>query len=500
MNKQAISINISFKKSIAIILMIFLVKLLTVLWLVSLTKKQAPHTMHGIASYSGDASSYIEPVENYLQKKSYYWWNGERKVYAGRTPFYGLFFLFFRLFFSPENASSAVVVLQVLLESLAIFVLSKMILGLFRNILLFWAYVIFMLSSFYVTIYSFYLLTSSMTVSFIIFAVYFYYKYIEEDRKIKYLIASSFFLGYIVSMKPPYILAYLFIVLDLILYYRKLSFFNLVKVLIKKTFIASVPFLILIVPWTIRNYILLKKPILFFENKYAGYKQTKADLECRYLIQAWGESFISWDKKTAGNYFWPWVFKNEYVLPDFVESSSCTKKDIEKTRDLLWQLEKNHNDSLERVVLDRFKQHKRAFISEKPFQYYFLSYLRLIKHYTIHSGSYYLPISKRFSFYKPYQFYIKLFQSLLYYIALLFGIAGLIMLTIKKRKYFIFLLTPLFLIVLYPIIFRYCEARYFMPFYPFAAMGAVYFMIFLIRKIKYFNSFIGKYDIPDNKA
>ncbi|MFA6922796.1 MAG: hypothetical protein WC223_00945 [Bacteroidales bacterium] len=500
MNKQSINIDISIQKSIIIILIIFFIKLLTVLWLSSLIKKQSPNLIHGIASYSGDASSYIEPIENFLQKKSYYWWNGERKVFAGRTPFYGLFFLFFRLFFSYENASTAVVVFQVLLESIAIFVFSKMILALFRNILFFWTYIIFMLFSFYVTFYSFTLLTSSITASFVIFAVYFYYKYIEEGRKIKYLIVSSFFLGYIATIKPPYIFAYLLIFADLIMYYRKLSFFNAIKVLSKNCIIISVPFFMLITPWTIRNYLLFKKPIMFFETKNAGYMMPEADLACQALIRAWGENFINWDKKTAGNYFWPWIFGNDYTLPDFVESSSCTKKDIEKTRDLLLEFKLHKNDSLEKFIVARFNQHKQAFIREKPFQYYFLSYIRLIRNYTIHSGSYYLPISKNFSYYKPYQFYIKFVQSLLYYIALLFGITGLVMLTIKKRKYFIFLSIPLFLIIIYPVIFRYCEARYFMPFYPFAAMGVVYFIMFFLRKIKFFNSFISRYNIPDNKV
>src|SRR5580700_5181459 len=100
-----------------IVLLIFLVKLISVLYLIHLSNCINSGTHIGLASYTGDASSYITPIDNFLKEGHYYFETAK----AGRMPYLGLVYLPFRLFFSKQIALSILVILQILMESIAIY-------------------------------------------------------------------------------------------------------------------------------------------------------------------------------------------------------------------------------------------------------------------------------------------------------------------------------------------------------------------------------------------
>ncbi|MCY7375348.1 MAG: hypothetical protein LH472_05175 [Pyrinomonadaceae bacterium] len=57
-----------------------------------------------LAINTGDTFSYLSGMDNLLEDGEYFFWNGERKVYAGRMPYYGAPYFIWRLFFSPAAA------------------------------------------------------------------------------------------------------------------------------------------------------------------------------------------------------------------------------------------------------------------------------------------------------------------------------------------------------------------------------------------------------------
>src|SRR5262245_25578641 len=72
------------------------IKLALVVYLSSLAISAAPDRAHGrISVTAGDTDSYLGAVENFALTGEYYFWNGVEKVYAGRTPHYGIpYYLF----------------------------------------------------------------------------------------------------------------------------------------------------------------------------------------------------------------------------------------------------------------------------------------------------------------------------------------------------------------------------------------------------------------------
>ena len=90
---------------------------------------------------------------------------------------------------------------------------------------------------------------------------------------------------------------------------------------------------------------------------------------------------------------------------------------------------------------------------------------------------------------------IKIIQSLLYYIALIIGLLGLLLLSFKNKTNLVLIAIPIYLIAVYPILFRYTESRYFMPFYYFAIVGCIYIVKYVFEKVKFFSDFIDKQNI-----
>ena len=78
-----------------------------------------------LAISSGDTPSYLNPFKNLLKEGTYY----EKKstgniVYAGRLPVYGIIYYLTKPFFYVNNIYNLYVILSILLEALAIVLLS----------------------------------------------------------------------------------------------------------------------------------------------------------------------------------------------------------------------------------------------------------------------------------------------------------------------------------------------------------------------------------------
>jgi hypothetical protein len=474
-----------FKIDFLLIAIAFLIKLSLVIYIVHLRKCNYGNVNNLdtiLASQLGDTPSYFDPFDNFLEKGEYFITyhtklQGPIKVEMGRGPYYGFIYFIFRLFFSKEVSQDLIVIFQILIEAFSIVYLCKLTYNITKIKYVFWITYFLMLISFDTTCHSFLLMTESLSTSFLIFTSYHYYNYLEK-KKNKDLFITGIFLAFVVALKPYFSLFYILIGIKFLL---DKPF--LIKNVISKTLIISIPLIILITPYTIRNYIKFQvfQP---FSELYAGYPYTKADLEYREFIKAWGGTFISWNRRSAGCFFESQDFRNcEFKFPYYAFCKGYKIDDVLKARKIYLQYLKNPSKSLEDSVIKSFSTLTQLYKENCPFRYYFLSRFSTTKTFLFHSGSYYLPINKKFPCYKSYQFLIKLFQSFLYYYSLIFGIIGLLILYFNDKKTYLISIIPFYLILFFPIILKATEFRYFSTSYPFLMFGAVYITVVFLKNV-----------------
>ncbi len=424
-----------------------------------------------LASKNGDAPFYVDPIDNYLEKGEYYYQSGNQKIETGRAPYYGLTYLMFRLFLPRETSYDMVVILQLLVESLAIMYLCALASLVFKHKVAYLLTYLLMIVSFNTTFWANALLTESLAISFLIFFTWYYYNYLLEKKK-RSLFFSGLFLGFSVLLKPY--LALLYIPVGILFFTEKPFSFSKI---ILNTVLVSGSLIVLSIPYTIRNLVKFKQFIPGSEL-YGGYNFSKANFACREFIRAWGGSIMFWDKRSAACYFEPVAdVPCEFVFPEYVLCKGYSMQDIESVRNLYILYQKNPSLTLEDSVTAEFNRLTSLFIQYKPMRYYFITPLLLVKNFLFHSGSYYLSVSKTSPCYAGYQTLLKLSQSFLYYLSFFAGFTGLIFIFLKDKRSYMLLFIPVYLILLFPIGFKATEFRYFAPSYPFLILGTSYFCL-----------------------
>lgn len=468
-NKRSIYLTIGF---------IFIVKLLTVLYLIHLSRCLEPSFFSGLASMTGDAPSYITPIDNYIDEGSYYYQSAK----AGRMPYVGLVYYPFRLLFEKEIAVSILVILQVLAESIAIYYMALLCVRLFKSQVAFWIFIFLSLISLHITFFDYYILSESFGISFLCLFAYQYYSYLTGERSNKQLAFTGLLLALTILFKPYFSLLFILIGVELLWHHRKLKFSAFVKKIIASVIITSVPLIVLDAPWTIRNYKLLNKFIPFQQDIYAGYSFPPAVRAYVNFLKTIGESFVFFDKRSAGCYFDPVEgLPCEYKFPERIFSASLTMNKIEEARNALWEYKRNLSDSTERVAIQKFDSLTETYKHDHTFAYYFLTPVILSKNFIIHSGSYFLPVKKGSDCYRFYQWGIKILQTLMYYLALIVGFTGTFLMLRKYRASFIIFSIPVYLIIFFPVILQATEFRYFHPAYPFLLIGLTYILFLILN-------------------
>lgn len=463
---------------------IFLFKFSILLYLVHLNKCQNPDLKGGHFSFfSGDAYSYIAPVENFISEHNYHIHAGSNLVSAGRMPYYGVIYFVFRQVVSPVVAYDLLSILQIILEVIAIIYLSLLTASLLKTVFAFWCTVIIASLSFFVSYWSIYVLPESFSISLLIFFLYHYFNYKVTQKKTYFFFYALFF-ALLVSLKPYFILFLFFPFVDIATGGFAFSKFYFAKAL-KLTLITLCVLFALLSPWIIRNYFVFHRFIPFQESIYAGFTYSESDLACRRFIAAWGGSSGQyWDKRSAACYFIPRPnVQCQFTFPDYAFTSGYSLVDIDSVRSKYVFFQKHYSDSLNEIISHDFDRLTTIYKTENPFHYYLISPLLITKIFLFHSGSYYLPISPSFNCYQSWQFGFKLLQSVIYYFTLLAGFAGLLILFIRNRSSAILLAVPCYLIALFCFYLKASEFRYFNHSHPVLILGSVYLVILLIQKL-----------------
>ncbi len=456
------------RKKYLIIGLCFFVKLASVLFLGFLNEKNHSNIWTSnplLANYSGDSDAYIQPMENYIREGEYYFAEGQGTVYSGRAPYYASIYYVFRLFSNPYVSYDLVVLTQLLLESIAGFLMVLIILRLTGSAWTSLATLVLFCVSTYQTEYTSRILTESISSSALIFFIYYFQKLQDEKTSGNYL-RSGFWLAVATVLKPY--LAPLFILI-FFYYDSSKSFSANFRLLV----IFGVSLLVITAPFTIRNFVRFNR-LQPFSDYDGGVGFTEADNSYRNYLKSVGESIVYWDPDCAACHFTNRDVPCNYIFPDYFYSKNTDPLDIDRARKLYIDYLNERNQWKEKIVIAEFDKLTLDFREAHPFRYYIGSRVRLLKNFVFQKATYYMP--------NPFTGIMKLLvnaikgvEYLIYYLVILTGLGGMIYFLFKDFHKFILLgAIPAYLLVFFPLVLRVNEWRYWSSAYYVLLLLAVY--------------------------
>ena len=420
-----------------------------------------------LTAFTGDAFSYTGAMENYILKGEYYFEVNGKKVYAGRAPHYSIPYYLLRFGFSKSQSLDLFVVLQLFLESLAFFLVSRIVFDLTKSKLVFYFSLLFSAVSFFYLHYTVIPITDSPASSLLFISFWFLYNYLEAGKlNFADWICFSVLLAVATILRPYFGLIFILVMLFVLLRAQP-GFMNLVR----HGFVYSIVLLFLLLPWIIRNYSKFGRVFLFQQDQYAGYEIGKELELTRKMLSAIGEDASTmWDKTTAASFFSRTEYKESaWKVPGYIKADSVLNANFLGLRELSIdsvddKIQSIQYSSYYQAFIDRYK-------SAYAFKYYFLNYVARIKKFLVHSGSYYYAYDPNSNCSDRKSYYFKIIQSLLYHLCLIPGFIGLLTLARTKEHGLIFLIPAFSLLLTFPVILGVIEWRYFLPFYFFNQVG-----------------------------
>lgn len=469
---------------ILLIVITFLLKVSLATYFSYLANCNTPtHSIGYLAKETGDTFSYIGATENLVTEGEFYFWNGERKVYAGRMPFYGAPYFVFRLFFNKPFASDLLVLLQILFDTLATIYFARLCRDVINKPAAFWiGYVLFFLS-FNLFQNTLFLSTESFSYSFIVLFFYAFHRWWSSINKSAIWVANIF-LSLTLVLKPYFAPVYLFFLI--VYFYReKLLSFKEYKTVIQRGVLLSLPLLLLLAPWFLRNLLFYNQIVITQESVTAGYRYSAADFAFRRFAGAWGGDPTYWDASSPACYFTlnP-PFPCSFTYPEYILTDSYTLQDVERVRTDYLNYQRNPSPELESKVVNEFDNLTETYKRERPLMYYFGSGLIRLKTMVWHTNNYNLPIYPGNPCFKNYQLLFKVVQAIIYQLSLTLGLIGVFWLLIKRKISLIFLVAPLLIIIFISFYGKFAEARYLSHIYPVLLLGLVMvsYLIYSILK------------------
>lgn len=477
---------------LVVFLTVFVLKFLILNYYHYLTECSHPERiLSGLSISSGDTWSYIEPIKNYISEGEYFVERFETKFYSIRPPHYGLIYLAFSQLFSDDaSIFNAIVVTKVFFDTLSIVLLSILTYNLTRqNMWVFWGSLVLWTFTVNVSHFAQYIYPESIAISFLSFSVYYLYRYIFSSRPIFIFIAGI--TASVSIVLRPYSMLFLVGIL-MVIFIKYFSTERNYKQLINHSAVFAVSVLLVVGPWTVRNYRIYGEIIPYsykiLEAYYGVNYLQSAEWAKRKYIEAIGEADMHWDYSSAASYFMPdssiFKTKSEYEFPDYVFTRHYGLEEIDSARTLLLQAKASNSEEDNELAVLYFNKLENAFIAENYWFYRIIVPLKNAKQMIIHSGSYYLPVSSSFECYHFYQMFFKLFESAVYYFSLFFGVIGLIVISCQKKESLVFLLIPVSIIITASFMLSHGEQRYFHVAFPILMLHAIYCTWYIYHKIK----------------
>jgi hypothetical protein len=407
----------------------------------------------------GDAKIYVGMLEN-LHNNGVYEYYGN---HSGRMPGFLPFYLPLRYFFSQDITLVILVYIQLVLYSFSVVFCCRNI-----SILLKWkrfsSLIFLILLGFtnYITHWATVMYTDALAATFVLIGLGFLFNY-EVKNKTSAIFWSGFFFCWVVFLRPYFIIIFFVVLLYICI---KRANFRL------KIIIAFVSTLIITETiWVARNYYHQNQIILLQSTLYAGGQPKESTLNMRRLISSFGGDAIHWNPGSAGMWFETdeYITKNEFtrpndnIFPQHIFNENFTIDSLKRIRQFFWST-KMDEDTLSEF---KFNESAISFIENykktNPFQYYFLSPIKLIKGFQFHPFTYYFELDRSFG-YIP-KLLIKLaVYAINSFIFIIGSICTLIGISAVFKSFdmtlALIITIPLFLVLLFPLYFSIIEYRF----------------------------------------
>ncbi len=444
-----------------------------------------------------DAYAYLSPVDNLVHTGSY--------TPDYRMPGYGAFYFPFILLFSKGTACNLMILSQLLISAVSVYVLALTARNIFKSNTAFYiAFVLYSLSC-YTSCFDGFLLTESITTSFLIFAVYLFILYFEKGRY-PYIFLSGAFLTWAIFCRPVLLPFLFFFFIFLVLKAPRRTGSYLL-------FFSS--FIICDAAWIRHNYKayhiiapLLNNTHTFF-NPIIGSKtnapkeyftnglspDTVVDIHAlmEKYGQAWGAPTIyELDDIFFNERNHRLLLVNTDAVPQYSYTSKFNRDSLEKLNRMIDTVNlegmTNRQKRALAVVIDgKIDNYIASLKKEKPFVYYIKAPLILLRRFVMTSGSQLLfdkPVSRS----NPAAYAIKLLFALLYYFVLVTAVFGMIWMWKRFFNFrsfqFLIMGIALYIILVHPLVLRFCDWRYSVPAYPFLLLCSVAGLAPYLNKMK----------------
>ncbi len=445
-----------------------LIKICHGYFLYSLIGCSSPDVILGpLAVASGDTFSYIPPIINWWENGVYSFTNrwGDI-VYAGRMPTYGGIYLVMHLI-NEKFAMTLLVLLQIVVEVYALVYAARVLSKKFDSSVIGMLFWVFMVVSVNQTFWSLKIQPESFATSLVLIL---FCRFVALPSTYRHSFVTGILLLILVTLKPYLGALCLIFVVKL---FRDLKF----RLFVQNAFLLGLPILLFVVSWSIRNYQLTEKFIPLTQY-LSGYGYTESEIAMWKLSGDLGLGYEPWDTKSFGH--WLTFSASLYEPPAFLkENHSFDELKVLRTEFQNCLNSETYDAETDRQLSSRIQTLHAQYFSDFPYRMKVFAPVFLTYNFVIHSGSWYYPVSiKDRSCGSIVSDIDKLGQSLLYYLSLVLGFLGLVLLA-RNKDWLIFGYLAgviFFIIILLTVVLRTIELRFFVQTYPLFVIGMVFFI------------------------
>lgn len=432
--------------------------------------------------FVGDDKFYMDFCENFFSKGTYFVKTFQGYDYTFRMPAFNLLYYPFRLFLNKEYTMDAIIIFQTTLSGIVCFYLANISKILFQSKKVF--YLVFFISCFgFLNAFNNHLLMrESLAFSSIILSIYLLLKGLGNQNGI-YFIFSGFFMTWLIFLRPYTIVLYALLFCVLVLYiYKK-------KITLKNFILFNLIFTILISMWTIRNYtfthrfIPLESSVSWVNNS----KPLKAKIN---FIKDFGFHWEAWRLDSQSGWLNDTEAKTDFetihrIFPERTFNGDLTSDSLIKLK-YHYNLFENSLNIDEKLIhenqsLRLFNKFSFELKNDRPFDYYFLNRIRILKSFL---GTNTFSQLSRLKY--PFNVLCVFSETFYNYVLKIIGIFGLFLIIFHYKKNYLLLsctvFFPLFILFFFPIYGGADEGRFFFLATPFLIISTCYSLLYLFKK------------------
>lgn len=437
-----------------------------------------------IGKRGGDTASYFDCIENLLRYGHYTHSLSHLPAYAGRMPGYGAIYGLFRLFLSPVHAYDVVVLAQMALALIALYYLGLLTYRLTSRQSV--AYVVMLLHAVspYGAQADLFLLTESFAASALLIGTYYCLLGLTLPNRGNLLLAGGW-LTWVVFLRPYMApLLGLWPVIYICYNYRQLAW----QQLLQPVALLILPFLLVDSAWTARNWLVIRQ-FTPLQTAYAGTPFPEDYLAARRFAAALGEDPVEWNSTSLMSWLirpqaapqampQPWQLTQQGTY----DSLRWVRQRLQATQPKVQLLTAPHVGSDQQVAAALRRFHD-AVVREKPWLYYVIAPLRLT-YYLVLTGGGNSIFAWPFGELALWQKATRLLFTFTHW--LLMGAALCSYCWWPRPRsagWLLVRLPPIFVILLFVVVLRYVEARYFIVVYPLTLLTGTVWLTQLAERI-----------------